>query len=60
MSKPKDPKPIKLSPEELAAIDAVAPYEPGVGVTANEAREIARKRTRAWMEAAEKTTTISA
>ncbi len=56
MSKPRDKKPVKLSSEELAAIDAVAPYEPGKGMTAEEAHELARKRTRAWMLAAEQTT----
>ena len=52
-----DKEPIQLTVEELAAIDAVAPYEPGKGMTAEEAHRRARKRTEAWMQAAAPTTT---
>jgi hypothetical protein len=41
--------------EDYAAIDAVAPYEPGKGISFDEALERARKRTKAWMQAAEPT-----
>ncbi len=45
-------EPVTLTAEDLAAIDAVAPYEPGKGMSAQEVRESARKRTEAWMQAA--------
>ncbi|AIE85703.1 hypothetical protein [Fimbriimonas ginsengisoli] len=45
-------EPVTLTPEELAAIDVVAPYEPGKGMSAEEAHRQARKRTEAWMQAA--------
>lgn len=46
--------------EDYAAIDAVAPYEPGQRVyTAQEVLERAKKRTQAWQDAAE-TPTLSA
>jgi hypothetical protein len=48
------------SEEDYVAIDAVAPYEPGQRYyTADEVLERARKRTQAWIQAAE-TTTLTA
>lgn len=46
---------VKLTPDELAMIDAVEPYVPGTGYTADEVLERARKRTTAWMQAVETT-----
>jgi hypothetical protein len=42
-------EPTVLSPAELAAIDEAEPYEAGLGLTLEEANELARRRTNAWM-----------
>ena len=42
-----DKEPKRLIEEDLAAIDAAAPYEPGKGITAEEARRRAGKRIEA-------------
>jgi hypothetical protein len=38
-----------LTDAELAAIDEAEPYEAGLGLSLEEARELARKRTQAWL-----------
>ena len=48
---PKEKKATLLSKEILAAIDAAEPYGDGLGITLDEAHELARKRTKAWMSA---------
>ena len=45
----KEKAPTVLSPAELAAIDEAEPYEAGLGLTLEEAHELARERTQAWM-----------
>jgi hypothetical protein len=45
----KEKKPTILTPAELAAIDEAEPYDAGLGMTLEEAHELARKRTQAWM-----------
>jgi hypothetical protein len=42
--------PTVLSPAELAAIDEAEPYELGIGLTLEEAHDLARKQTKAWMK----------
>jgi hypothetical protein len=42
--------PTVLSPAELAAIDEAEPYEPGIGLTLEEAHDLARQQTKAWMK----------
>lgn len=43
----------KLTKEEYAAIDLVPPYSPGDGIPLERAIENAKKRTHAWIAAAE-------
>ncbi|MGO8671709.1 MAG: hypothetical protein ACLQVD_10140 [Capsulimonadaceae bacterium] len=51
LEKPVNEKlPTVLSPAELAAVNEAEPYEAGLGVTLDEAHELARKRTQAWMK----------
>jgi hypothetical protein len=56
MTQPED-EPVILTEEQYAAIDAVPPYQAGQrNYTRQEVRERARKRTDAWLQAAEITT----
>jgi hypothetical protein len=41
--------PTVLTPAELAAIDEAEPYEAGQGMSLEEAHDLARQRTHAWM-----------
>ncbi len=55
-----DEEAVILSEEDYAAIDAVPPYDPSKRYyTSQEVLERARKRTDAWLQAAE-TTTLTA
>ena len=52
---PKEKKPVVLTPEEYAAVDAAqASYEQGEEMTFDEAMELARERTRVWMSVTHK------
>lgn len=42
--------PTVLTPVELAAIDEAEPYEVGQGMSLEEAHDLARQRTHAWMK----------
>jgi metal-responsive CopG/Arc/MetJ family transcriptional regulator len=55
-----DEETVTLTEEQYAAIDAVAPYEPGQqNYTREEVAARARKRTDAWLQAAEITTVLA-